>query len=100
MIGNDSLGLFVAPYKLSFIKSKHLIKSSLPKDDFMGVATDNEVTIYTLLLLRLEEILAKTEEGGASNKSKFSLRTSPCNNSKPYSAASFKQQQILNYERS
>ena len=62
MIDKDSLGLFVDPYKLSFIKSKHLINSSLPKDDFMGVATDNGVTIYTLLLLRLEEILAKTEK--------------------------------------
>ena len=62
MLDSDSLGLFVDPYKLSFAKSKHLITSSFPKDDFMGVATDNAVTIYTLLLLRLEEILAKTEK--------------------------------------
>lgn len=62
MLDNDSLGLFVDPYKLSFAKSTHLINSSFPKEDFLGVATDNGVTIYTLLLLRLEEILAKTEK--------------------------------------
>lgn len=62
MIGNDSLGLFVDPYRLSFIKSKHLIQGSFPREDFMGVATDYGVTVYTLLLLRLEELLAKTEK--------------------------------------
>ncbi|WP_440808068.1 hypothetical protein [Pseudomonas syringae] len=62
MLDSDSLGLFVDPYKLSFAKSKHLIKSSFPQDNFMGVATNNGVTLYTLLLLRLEEILAKTEK--------------------------------------
>ncbi|WP_122336094.1 hypothetical protein [Pseudomonas coronafaciens] len=62
MLDSDSLGLFIDPYKLSFAKSKHLIKNSFPQDDFIGAATNNGVTLYTLLLLRLEEILAKTEK--------------------------------------
>lgn len=43
----------------------------------MGVATDNGVTIYSLLLFRIEEILAKTEKKEHRTRCKFGLRTSP-----------------------
>ncbi|WP_397453723.1 hypothetical protein [Pseudomonas sp. NA-150] len=61
MLGNDEHGTFVDPYALQYVKSDYLKKESLPDGTFMSIPTSKAIEIYTVLLLRLEDMLAKAE---------------------------------------
>jgi hypothetical protein len=63
MLGEDEYGAYVDPYALQFIKSDYLRKESFPEGKFMGMPTNKAVEIYTVLLLRLEAMLSKAEDG-------------------------------------
>lgn len=63
MHGNDGAGVFIDPYRLEFVRSDYLLKDSFPNSSFMGEPSNKAVEIYTLLLMRLESILSKTEGG-------------------------------------
>lgn len=59
MQGDDEFGLFVDPFTLPFVKSGYLTKDSYPDSTFMGIPTNKSTEIYTILLMRLEEMLGK-----------------------------------------
>ncbi|MDV5097196.1 hypothetical protein RYH74_07820 [Pseudomonas sp. LSJ-87] len=59
MKGEDEYGLFVDPFTLPFVKSGYLAKDSYPDGTFMGIPANKATEIYTVLLMRLEEMLGK-----------------------------------------
>lgn len=59
MTSKDKHGTFVDPYQMSFIRSEYF-NNPLQEDVLLGITTDKSVSIFTMLLLSLEEILQKT----------------------------------------
>lgn len=67
MISSDEYGTFIDPYQFDFIKSKHC-PNPIPKQEFMGIETDTDFTLFTLLLQNLELILTKTQNDKCSSE--------------------------------
>lgn len=60
MVSQDDKGVFVNPFRLSFLKSEHCNKNEIPDERFWGIEVDKSKFLLAVLLGQLEKLLDET----------------------------------------